>query len=286
MQNRTLKRWTLALLACALGSVGPMLAAGESHADETLAAQIGASTVVIVPTSPEGNAALSFSGVRVVARYEAFTLVEATGKAVIKRLVAAGGEVRDDMRRVRVGTLTFDPRVADQHVQAKTGQAMQMADKGGYGMVLVQYVGPLKPEWVAAVQATGVDIVTYMAQNAQLVARRSGRAGGGLAARGQPGLHSRGHSLHRRLQDAARPAARRHAQGRDLDGRREGRRSVARGKSRASRRRTGDDVPVAGIVQHRVTMDVARVGEVAELGGVVAIEPCVEPQAARRTRRR
>jgi subtilisin-like proprotein convertase family protein len=254
-----------------------MVAAGESKANETLAAEIGRSTVVIVPTSPEGNAALSFSGVRVVARYEAFTLVEATGKAVIKRLVAAGGEVRDDMRRVRVGTLTFDPKVADQHVQAKTGQAMRIADKGGTGMVLVQYVGPLKPEWVAAVQATGVDIVTYMAQNAQLVAGDPAA----LAAVSQLAA-SRGYIR------AVIPytAAAKMLPGLQRAGSRKVVISTVAGKagdaSRAAIRGlstpNGQAVPVAGIVQHRVTMDAARVGEVAELGGVVAIEPEVEPK--------
>ena len=229
MQNRTLKRWTLALLACALGAAEAVLVAGDGRANETLAAQIGRSTVVIVPNSPEGNAALSFSGVRVVARYEAFTLVEATGKAVIKRLVAAGGEVRDDMRRVRVGTLTFDPT---RRGPARPGENRPGHADGRQGR-LWNGPGPVCRSAEARMGRGGAsDRRRYRhLHGAERAAcgRRSGSACGGLAARRQPGLYPCGHSLQRHRQDAAGPAACRNAQGCDLDGRREGRRRIARG---------------------------------------------------------
>ena len=87
----------------------------------------------------------------------------------LDRLVAAGGSIRDDMREVRIGRASSDPAVARASLLDKTGAARRMAGTGGRGMAVVQYVGPIKESWTAAVRKTGVQVVTYMAQNGQLV---------------------------------------------------------------------------------------------------------------------
>ena len=82
--------------------VGLTVSGSISGAKPARKASAPASHLVVVPASAQGRAALASASVRTIARYRAFTLVEATGSDVA-RLVAAGGELRDDMRRVRIG---------------------------------------------------------------------------------------------------------------------------------------------------------------------------------------
>src|SRR3954468_22505617 len=161
------RRWTIGLPAAAVA-----LAAG---AFATFASAGGAAPpptsphLLVVPTTPQGKAALAVSAARTVAGYSAFTLVEATGDDVA-RLQRAGASVRDDMREVKIGTRTVDPSLARPTLTSKAGGNMRTAGKGGSGLAVVQYVGPLKDEWTAAVAKSGVEVVSYMAQNGQLVA--------------------------------------------------------------------------------------------------------------------
>src|SRR4051794_21687326 len=124
--------------------------------------------LVVVPHTPAGRAALGRAPARVVARYDAFTLVEA-GAAATRTLIGAGADQRDDMRKVRIGGSTTAPAVARPSLLDKTGAALAAAGKGGEGLAVVQYVGPLKDAWIRAVRKTGVEVVSYMAQNGQLV---------------------------------------------------------------------------------------------------------------------
>jgi subtilisin-like proprotein convertase family protein len=234
--------------------------------------------LLTVPASPQASALFASSRVRVIARYGTFTLVEATG-AEVKQLVALGGEVRDDMHRVRIGTHTFDPVVATPYLVAKTGQAPRLASKGGVGMAVVQYVGPLKQEWLKSVSATGVEFVSYMPQNAQLVIGDSGAlaALSGLAA-------SEGKSFVRAVVPYGamfklRPGIAQSGVTQVVV-------STAAGKAGATARADiarlstarGTLVPTAGTVQQRIQIDAGKISDLAELGGVVAIEAFVEPK--------
>ncbi len=232
--------------------------------------------LLTVPASPQASVLVRSNGVRVIARYDSFTLVEASGAAV-KRLLAAGGEFRDDMRRVRIGGHTFDPAAATTYLTARTGEAPRMATKGGSGMVVVHFVGPLKPEWLEAIQSTGVELVNYMPQNAQLVAGDSSALaalsklveGSGYVRAVVP----YGAMFKLRAGIAKSGVAQVVI-------------STAAGKAGASARAEiarlssarGDQIPTGGTMQQRVTVDAGRITDLAELGGVVAIEPFVEPK--------
>lgn len=233
--------------------------------------------IVLVPNSEAGRAALTGARVETLATYGAFTLVEASG-AVVSRLIAAGGTVRDDMREVRIGTVSADPRLARTTLGgALRNGAAQVTGSDGYGLAVVQYVGPLKDAWIAAVTASGVEVVSYMAQNGQLV---SGDAGSlsrlaqlagtqpfiravtpyGASDKLLPGL-ARGGSTEVVVSTVAGKAG-----------------DAARAALAAVATPAGDAVPVAGVVQHRVTLDAADLGGIAALGGVVAVEPFVDPK--------
>ena len=65
--------------------------------------------LLVVPTDPAGEAALASTDARLVARYGAFSLVEAGGADDV-RLRRAGADRRDDMRRVRTAAGGLDPK--------------------------------------------------------------------------------------------------------------------------------------------------------------------------------
>jgi subtilisin-like proprotein convertase family protein len=114
-----------------------------------------------VPDSARGELALARADARVVARYDDFSLVEASGDDV-DRLRGAGAGRRDDMRKVALAGGDVDP-AARPSLAAKDGPDRREA------LVLVQFVGPVKEEWLAKLRATGATVLGYAAQNGYIV---------------------------------------------------------------------------------------------------------------------
>ena len=96
-----------------------------------------------------------------VARYEDYSLVEATGYDV-DRLRNAGAGKRDDMRDVVLAGGQVDPA-------QRPSLAAKDAPDRGEALVLVQFVGPVKEEWLAKLRATGATVLGYAAQNGYIV---------------------------------------------------------------------------------------------------------------------
>ena len=130
--------------------------------------------LLLVPSDAEGTAALARTDARVIARYEAFSLVEARG-GDDQRLRSAGAERRDDMRTVETAAGEIDPRSDRPALAAKDGPDRQET------LALVQFVGPPKDAWVERLRETGAAVLTYQAENAY-VAHASGAAVDRLAA--------------------------------------------------------------------------------------------------------
>ena len=127
--------------------------------------------LLVVPNSAEGQAALARSDARVVSSYREFTLVEAAG-ADDERLREAGADRRDDMREVGLPDAEVDP-LADRASLAAKG-----APDRDEVLAVVQFVGPVKDEWLGRLGATGARVVQYVAENGYLV-----WAGGGSVDR-------------------------------------------------------------------------------------------------------
>jgi subtilisin-like proprotein convertase family protein len=115
----------------------------------------------VLPDSARGELALARAEARVVARYEDFTLVEATGGDV-DRLRSAGAGRRDDMREVLLAGGQVDPA-------RRPSLAAKDAPERSEALVLVQFVGPVKEAWLARLRATGGAVLGYAAQNGYLV---------------------------------------------------------------------------------------------------------------------
>ena len=96
-----------------------------------------------------------------VARYSDFTLVEAAGEDD-ELLRAAGAGRRDDMRSVELAGGPVDPA-------ARPSLAGKDAPQRGEALVLVQFVGPVKEEWLAKLRETGATVLGYAAQNGYIV---------------------------------------------------------------------------------------------------------------------
>ena len=115
----------------------------------------------MVPDSARGQLALEKSDARVIARYGAFALVEATGQDD-ERLRGAGATRRDDMHDVLLAGGEVDP-------VTRPSLAGKEAPDRGEALVLVQFVGPIKAEWLAKLRATGATVLGYAAQNSYIV---------------------------------------------------------------------------------------------------------------------
>jgi subtilisin-like proprotein convertase family protein len=147
----------LAVAVAALGGLvtGASLAGAESPRPDS------SPHLLVVPGTAQGELALARADARVVAHYEDFSLVEATGNDV-DRLRYAGAGKRDDMRDVVLAGGQVDPA-------QRPSLAAKDAPDRGEALVLVQFVGPVKNEWLAKLRATGATVLGYAAQNGYIV---------------------------------------------------------------------------------------------------------------------
>ena len=97
--------------------------------------------------------------------YGSFQLLEVS-KAAADQLIAAGiASNADGNNLILFNTGPLDTTLPD--VVANRSKALNMSV--GKQLHLVQFPGPIKPEWYALLEATGVDIVTPIPSNAYLV---------------------------------------------------------------------------------------------------------------------
>jgi hypothetical protein len=220
----------------------------------------------VVPDSARGELALARADARVVSRYEDFTLVEATGDDVTD-LQGAGAGRRDDMRDVVLAGGPVDP-ARRQSVAAKD------APGRGEALLLVQFVGPVKDEWLAKLRATGATVLGYAAQNGYIV-------------------HAAGDALDRVTElVGAYPAVRAATALRPADkverGAESGRVAVqtvagalgrdARAAAAAAGRRLAGELSAAHVRTQFLDLSAAEVAELAADPAVVAIEPAGVPE--------
>jgi hypothetical protein len=121
--------------------------------------------------------------------YDSFKLV-----IVDEAFVAGGREAmrsmplawRDDMSMMAINGYVLDtsnPKLLAQELPADLRQ-QKMADalKGGYapaaGLYIVQFLGPIKEQWLAAIEATGARVVSYISNNGYIVSADSRAAFG------------------------------------------------------------------------------------------------------------
>jgi hypothetical protein len=102
-------------------------------------------------------------GAKLIADYGAFQLLEADD-SVSTNFPSSRLEPEDDFDQIKLNAALLDTRAAP--VQALRKSAGPFSGKH---LHLVQFIGPAKPQWRAALKNTGVRIVSYIPENAFLV---------------------------------------------------------------------------------------------------------------------
>ena len=107
---------------------------------------------------------LKSQGGRVVGDYGSFVLMEANNAAANSLTNGRDAQVVDENNLVMLNAGTID-------TSTPAAQSLRGAGSGGVGkqMRLIQFAGPIRPEWYQALVATGAHIVTYIPTNTYLV---------------------------------------------------------------------------------------------------------------------
>jgi subtilisin-like proprotein convertase family protein len=122
--------------------------------------------LLLVPDTARASTALEGSDARTVARYDAFTLVEARGEDDTA-LRDAGADRRDDMRQVSLPGGSLDPLGRESLAGKNTPDPNE-------ALAVVQFAGPVKDAWLERLRDSGVRVVQYVAQNGYLVHANGG----------------------------------------------------------------------------------------------------------------
>ncbi|MBJ6763828.1 S8 family serine peptidase [Myxococcaceae bacterium JPH2] len=114
-----------------------------------------------VQLSAASAAKLEKQGAKVVGDYGAFKVLEVNES--VASTLPQDAEIRDDYNEILLNTGTLDTSSAHgKSLRALTAPV-------GKGFHIVQFAGPVRPEWYQALVATGVRVVTYIPNNAYIV---------------------------------------------------------------------------------------------------------------------
>lgn len=175
---------TIALFAAAVSLAGYFPASSDSTSVTQIAAPAQTSAYrspapfhkVLVPVDePARRDALLAAGGRLLAEYDAFSLLQAPAEATAALLAAGTGTgettgestaaaVRDDMNLLLLRAGAFDTL----QPEAQALRVRDAAEPAAEQLFLVQMIGPVKDEWLAALDDLA-DIVSYVPNNAYLV---------------------------------------------------------------------------------------------------------------------
>ena len=117
---------------------------------------------VSVSGSPQMVQALKANGGRVIADYGSFVLLEVNDAVADGLANSTEAQIVDENNLVLLNAGAIDTK-------NEKSTASASPEKSGKQMRLVQFAGPIRPEWYRALVATGVHVVTYIPNNAYLV---------------------------------------------------------------------------------------------------------------------
>ncbi|WP_434388901.1 S8 family serine peptidase [Melittangium boletus] len=117
-----------------------------------------------VQVNAQQAAELEKRGAKVLADYGSFKLMHLEESVLSTLPAEAGVELRDDYNNILLNAGTID--TASERAQSMRGIRKTSAGKS---MHLVQFSGPVRPEWYKALEETGVQVVTYIPNNTYLV---------------------------------------------------------------------------------------------------------------------
>ena len=166
MPRKGIRAWSTRVLG--LASMVSMLACGNQDAGPTQSSADDAKSKLSthkVQLSTKQVQELVERGAKlhIVGDYGAFKLVQVDDNALASLPETA--EIRDDYNEILLNAGKIN--TASTHGQSLRG--MRMAPGAGKRLHMVQFKGPVKPEWYKALENTGVRVVTYIPNNAYIV---------------------------------------------------------------------------------------------------------------------
>jgi hypothetical protein len=147
----------VSLLACGSQESGPTQSSTDEAKSKAAPHKVQLSAKQVQELAERGANHL------VVADYGTFKLVEVDEKTLAS--LPEGAEVRNDFNEILLNAGTIN--TASVHGQSLRGMRMHAA--GGKRLHMVQFSGPIKPEWYKEMAATGVQVVTYVPNNTYIV---------------------------------------------------------------------------------------------------------------------
>ena len=126
------------------------------------------SRLIIYPSANDSIDQLKTQGVKVTQDYGSYWLVEATDDQV-KSLNARYGDRAvnaDYLNKVELAATSVDTTAGEPAVPNQ----LRQGDTGGKRLRLIQFKGPVKPEWLQQVKSAGdVKVVSYIPNNAYVI---------------------------------------------------------------------------------------------------------------------
>ena len=107
--------------------------------------------------------ALVAQGAKVIGDYGTFSVLSADD-ALLSNGVSNRVEVADEWNLIRLNVRDLDTRAPEAKALRKASGSF-----AGKRLHLVQFAGPIKPRWLAELKQNGVEIVSYIPENAYLV---------------------------------------------------------------------------------------------------------------------
>lgn len=114
-------------------------------------------------SDPKTAQRLTASGGRVLVDYGGFQLIE-VDDAAVAAAQAEGAESAEESHFIQLNARPLDTRKPEVKQLRKTAAAFQ-----GRQLQLVQFVGPIKPEWRDELEQLGAQVVHYLPENTYLV---------------------------------------------------------------------------------------------------------------------
>ncbi|MFQ3582224.1 MAG: S8 family serine peptidase, partial [Chloracidobacterium sp.] len=106
----------------------------------------------------------SLRGAKVISEYEGFRVLEVSEQEAARLANEPGVTQRNDFNSIYLNAVEINTTSA-----AAQALRSEQALVEGVGMRLVQFAGPVQPSWMRMLEATGVQVVTYVPSNAYLV---------------------------------------------------------------------------------------------------------------------
>ena len=107
--------------------------------------------------------ALVAQGAKVIGDYGTFSVLDADD-ALLANGVSNRVEVADEWNLIRLNSRELDTRTPEVKAQRNSRNVF-----AGKKLHLVQFAGPVKPGWLAELKQNGVQIVSYIPENAYLI---------------------------------------------------------------------------------------------------------------------